>query len=144
MRKINLLSLKYFCAIAQQGNMTRAAEMLHVSQPALSKMLHQLELEVGQSLFYRLPSGLQLTEGGQSFYEKISAALELIHSGVVELQRGGAHQQTLRIFSCINASFLAQLYLNFQKLYPLIRLELKRGAWNTLLIDITDWILSVY
>lgn len=132
MRKINLLSLKYFCAIAQQGNMTRAAEMLHVSQPALSKMLHQLELEVGQSLFYRLPSGLQLTEGGQSFYEKISAALELIHSGVVELQRGGAHQQTLRIFSCINASFLAQLYLNFQKLYPLIRLELKRGAWNTL------------
>lgn len=127
---MNLLTLQYFCAIARYGNMTRAAETLHISQPALSKMLHQLEQEVGQPLFHRLPSGLQLTESGGRFYQKVSAGLELIQSGITELQAGGEHAQVLRVFSCINAVFLAQLYLNFQKRYPQIQLELKRGAWN--------------
>lgn len=71
---MNLLTLQYFCAIARYGNMTRAAETLHISQPALSKMLHQLEQEVGQPLFHRLPSGLQLTESGGVLSESLRRA----------------------------------------------------------------------
>lgn len=129
---MNLLSLQHFCSIAQYGSMTRAAETLHISQPALSKMLHQMESELGQPLFYRVPTGLQLTEAGKRFYQKVSAGLELIQAGIADLQAGGEYPKTLRVFSCINAAFLAQLYLAFQKRYPQIQLELMRGAWNAI------------
>ncbi len=128
---MNLLHLRYFCVIAQHGNMTRAAQALHISQPALSKMLHQLEQELCHPLFYRVPGGLRLTPAGIRFYEKVSAGLELIQAGVDELYTDSAEQvQTLRVFSCINAAFLPPLYLAFQKAAPHIQLELRRGSWK--------------
>ncbi len=56
--------LKYFLAVARSGNLTRAAETLHISQPALSMRLAELERELGHPLFVRGPRGMALTEKG--------------------------------------------------------------------------------
>ena len=61
---MDIWPLKYFLAVARSGNLTRAAETLHISQPALSMRLAELERELGHPLFVRGPRGMALTEKG--------------------------------------------------------------------------------
>ncbi len=61
---MDIWSLKYFLAVARAGNLTRAAETLSISQPALSMRLAELERELGHKLFVRGPRGMALTERG--------------------------------------------------------------------------------
>ena len=61
---MELRTLKYFLAVAREENMTRAAELLHVTQPTLSKQLKALEDELGKKLFIRHSFSIQLTEEG--------------------------------------------------------------------------------
>ena len=61
---MEIRTLRYFLAVAREENMTRAAEILHVTQPTLSKQLKNLETELGQKLFIRHSFNIQLTEEG--------------------------------------------------------------------------------
>ena len=61
---MDIWPLKYFLAVARVGNLTRASETLHISQPALSMRLAELERELGHPLFVRGPRGMALTEKG--------------------------------------------------------------------------------
>jgi LysR family transcriptional activator of nhaA len=65
MARLNFHHLHYFWAVAKEGNLTRAATRLHVSQSALSAQIRQLEEQLGQPLFTRVGRGLQLTEAGR-------------------------------------------------------------------------------
>ena len=65
MSRLNFHHLHYFWAVAKEGNLTRAATQLHVSQSALSAQIRQLEEQLGQPLFKRIGRGLQLTEAGR-------------------------------------------------------------------------------
>lgn len=65
MTRLNFHHLHYFWAVAKEGNLTRAALRLHVSQSALSAQIRQLEEQLGQALFARVGRGLQLTEAGR-------------------------------------------------------------------------------
>lgn len=61
---MELRTLRYFLAVAREENMTRAAQLLHVTQPTLSKQLKSLEEELGKKLFIRHSFSIQLTEEG--------------------------------------------------------------------------------
>ncbi len=61
---MELRVLRYFLEIAREGNMTKAAERLHVTQPTLSKQIKELELELGKKLFIRGSTNLRLTDEG--------------------------------------------------------------------------------
>ena len=61
---MEIRTLRYFLAVAREENMTRAAEILHVTQPTLSKQLKSLEDELGKKLFTRHSFSIQLTEEG--------------------------------------------------------------------------------
>ena len=65
MSRLNYRHLHYFWAVAKDGNLTRTAETLHVSQSALSTQIKQLEDQLGQALFSRAGRALQLTEAGR-------------------------------------------------------------------------------
>lgn len=75
---MELRHLRYFLTIAQTQNMRRASEKLHVTQPALSRQLRDLESELGVELFERLPRGLRLTDAGSSYRDEVSRVLELL------------------------------------------------------------------
>lgn len=62
---MEIYQLKTFAAVAQQGHLTQAAEILHLSQPAVTAQIKALEEEMGVSLFERCPGGVQLTEAGK-------------------------------------------------------------------------------
>jgi DNA-binding transcriptional LysR family regulator len=67
--------LRYFVAVADEGQMTRAAHKLHIAQPALSQAIAQLEMELGVGLLERHPRGVALTPAGEAFLPKARAAL---------------------------------------------------------------------
>ncbi|MCT3290674.1 LysR family transcriptional regulator [Lactiplantibacillus pentosus] len=62
---MNLKQLRYFLAVAEEGQMTAAAKRLHVAQPPLSYQIKQLEQELGVTLFNRLPQGVTVTAAGK-------------------------------------------------------------------------------
>lgn len=126
---MNLLALRYFCAVARQGNITLTAERLHVSQPAVSKTIRGLEAELGVSLFYREPDGVRLTEAGQALYEKADEALKLLDAGVQAARNTRfAPPRKLRLVTFLNFGFLSELYLSFQQSHEEIRLSLRQLA----------------
>ncbi len=98
MSRLNYHHLHYFWAVAKEGNLTRAASRLHVSQSALSVQIRRLEEQLGQALFERRGRTLQLTEAGRlamSYAESIFAA----GGELVALLREGRREnrQVLRI-----------------------------------------------
>ena len=64
---LDLRQLRYFVAIAEASSFHRAAERIHVSQPALSQRIRALEAEIGSALFDRSPRGVTLTAAGEAF-----------------------------------------------------------------------------
>lgn len=73
---MELRHLRYFEAIAQAGNLTRAAAALHISQPSLSQAIKELEAEIGLPLLVRGPRGSLLTDAGQELYKHATDILE--------------------------------------------------------------------
>src|SRR5690242_8278764 len=78
--------LRYFCAVAESGNFTRAAEAARVAQPSLSQQIHKLEDELGAKLFDRLPRSARLTQFGRAFLPKAQAILRQIGEARVEIR----------------------------------------------------------
>ena len=80
---MELYQLRSFVAVAEAGHLTRAAEKLHVSQPAVSAQIKALEDELDLALFERTPSGMVLTAAGERLLadaEKVLAAAQAMRT----------------------------------------------------------------
>jgi LysR family hca operon transcriptional activator len=67
---VELRHLRYFVGVASHGSFNRAAEILHLTQPALSRQVKDLEEELGVTLLVRGSNAVKLTEAGELFYEE--------------------------------------------------------------------------
>ncbi|WP_049714843.1 LysR family transcriptional regulator [Streptomyces caatingaensis] len=72
---MELRQLTYFCAVADEANLTRAAERLRLSSPSLSQQIKALEREAGAALFRRTPAGMVLTRAGEALLPEARAVL---------------------------------------------------------------------
>ena len=84
---MELTPLRYFKAIAEARHMTRAAETLGVTQPALSVMLRKLEAEVGTELLHRTGRGVELTDAGRAFLFHAEESLRAADQGVASVRQ---------------------------------------------------------
>ena len=142
--QINFHHLRYFWAVAKEGNLTRTAARLRVAQSALSSQIQQLEALLGSPLFSRSGRRLALTEAGKialAYAEEIFAAgSELIST----LEHGRPRDQVLRIGA------VATLSRNFQESFvrplleqPDVRLCLESGGLAELLVRLEDHALDL-
>src|SRR5258708_7301612 len=83
---MELHQLRYFVAVAETGNFTRASERSHITQPSLSQQILNLEKEVGHKLFHRLGRKAVLTEAGATFLERARRILNEVENAAKELQ----------------------------------------------------------
>ncbi|MGT9857871.1 LysR family transcriptional regulator, partial [Citrobacter freundii complex sp. 2025EL-00205] len=77
LHSLDIRLLRYFSVVAEENNMSRAAQRLFMSQPPLSRHIRQLEERLGVTLFVRHTRGLTLTEDGQRVLEMVRPLLDL-------------------------------------------------------------------
>lgn len=122
--------LRYFLEIAREGNMTRAAEYLHVSQPTLSKQMKELETELGKKLFRRSSSSVSLTSEGMLLRKRAEDILDMVDkttdefSALDDITGGEVH------IGCAEShqiKYLARVIKEFKENYPLFRYHISSG-----------------
>src|SRR5258707_14127723 len=86
---MELRHLRYFIAVAEKENMTRAAAQLHVSQPPLSRQIRALEDELGVALFNHGAKAVRLTEAGKVFLAEARAVVERANEAGQQQKAGG-------------------------------------------------------
>jgi DNA-binding transcriptional LysR family regulator len=89
---IELRHLRYFVAVVEQGSFRGAALRLHVSQPPLTRQIHQLEDAIGVKLLIRRPRGVEATDAGVVFFEEARNVLSLIERGASRAKLAGLGQ----------------------------------------------------
>ncbi len=119
-----------FLEIARQRNLSRAAAALHVTQPALTARLQQLEAEMGTPLFERYPRGMRLTDAGRAFLPYAERAVEALEAGqavVGEHARGEAGQLTIGTAPAVGTYVLPALLERYVERFPRVRLVVRTG-----------------
>ena len=122
--------LRYFLETAREGNMTRAAERLFISQPTMSKQLKELEKELGTKLFVRSNYNIQLTDAGILLRERAEDILSLVDKTVAEFKSleeinsgdiyiGAPESESMERF--------VEIVHKLQKEYPKIRCNIFSG-----------------
>lgn len=131
-----MISSKYivFAKVAETKNITKAAELLNYTQPAVSQIITNLEKEYGFPLVIRSKSGVKLTDNGKKILVPIQKilswerVLEQRHKNILGLKEG-----TLRIgtISSINMSWLPIITEKFLEKYPKVKFELVQGDYDS-------------
>lgn len=128
--------LKYIAAVAAEGNITRAAERLHIAQPSLSKQIKDIEDEIGFSIFIRTRDGVSVTPSGQMIVAYAQEAI-MRRSEVVALaqavHRGEIPPLRLGISSFINPALLQHLRDSYHEYFPACIVHLSSGSPSHLL-----------
>ena len=93
---MELRHLRYFAAVAAHGSFNRAAKNLHLTQPALSRQVKDLEDELGVPLFVRGKNAVTLTAAGELFYEEARDLLARADQAIQRV-RGEARSEMLRV-----------------------------------------------
>lgn len=90
---MSLLQLKYFVAVAEEGNATRAARKLYVSQPPLSRQIRALERELGTPLFERTRAGMRLLPAGEVLLDLARPILTQLDQAAGSVRSLATHRQ---------------------------------------------------
>lgn len=126
---MELRHLRYFVAVAEALNFTRAAERLHIGQPPLSMQIRDLETEIGAALFVRTRRKVELTEAGRRFLEHARAILERAERAAAEARRaalGEVGELRVGITSSLPyTDMLPELLSAFGRRHPQVRLLLR-------------------
>lgn len=118
------------------GNISKASNFLHISQPAISKSIKKLEQELDMTLFYRTTKGVNLTENGKIFFEFIKNGVESFMNGEHKLTAlNNLETGVLRIGSSTTVTkyFLLPYIEKFHKTFPKIDISITNHLTNTML-----------
>lgn len=119
--------LKYFLAVAREENITKAAGLLHISQPSLSRQLMQMEESLGVKLFKRSKHRIILTDEGRLLRRKAQEIVALADKAEKELSKGEDAISGEIAIGCgetKNMAYLSQMIVSFRERYPEVTFEI--------------------
>ena len=135
---MQLAQIQGFLEVARHGNVSRAAESLGITQPALTARLQALESEIGQSLFVRTRRGARLTDAGHAFRPYAEQAVAALASGLDELGEiagGAGGELALAVAPQVSTYVLPHLLARFAAERPGVRLAV-RTAHSEEIVDL--------
>lgn len=124
---MELRHLRYFVAVAEELNFTKAAAKLHLAQPSLTRQIHNLEEEIGVRLLNRSKSQVALTEEGRSFLVDARGILALAMESILAVQRlsrGETGELNIAYLSNFDFELLPETLAAFRGAFPHIALNL--------------------
>ncbi|MEG4116812.1 LysR family transcriptional regulator [Microcoleus sp. N9_B4] len=130
---MELRHLRYFIAVAEELNFTRAADRLHIAQPPLSQQIQHLEAELGFQLFRRTKRTVVLTEAGQVFFEESQKIMQQVDRAIQlgrQTSRGELGQLTIGFVSSASHNVVPAILQAFRTLHPAVKLELREMTTN--------------
>lgn len=118
---MNYNHLEYFLVLARTQHYTRAAELLHITQPTLSIAMNKLEADLNVTLFEKIGRNVQLTQCGKEFITYIERAFTLINDGVEhihQLQSDQSNHIRIAFLYSLTADYIPSLIDAYYKAYP--------------------------
>lgn len=143
---MELRTLQYFVAVAEELNITRAAEKLHMSQPPLSAQIKNLEEELDTILFIRGKRQLRLTESGQLLYRRAKDILsmsERTKAEVLSLGEGMRGTISIGLVEGMAPDIAAEWFAGFRSEHPNVRFRILDGSTDDLLEKLRSGIISL-
>jgi LysR family transcriptional regulator, cyn operon transcriptional activator len=141
MRKIELKQLEYFIAVANTLSFTKAAEMIHVAQPAISQQVKYLEFVLGVSLFNRDNKKVSLTEAGELFRKNALIVLKHVDKAVQVIDElRGLERGTVSIAmsSTVATILMADLIHEFRLQFPDIKVKASESVTSESIRNLLD------
>ncbi len=138
--------LKYFLMVAREENITKAAALLHLTQPTLSRQLMQLEEELGVKLFHRSKHSIILTEDGMLLKRRAQEIISLSDKTVQELSHKEDVLSGEIAIGCGETKsmlFLSEQIRKFQQKYPLVRFSIYSAIADDIKERIEKGILDI-
>lgn len=138
---IDLNLYKVFYSVATTGNITKAAEQLYISQPAVTKSIKQLENTLGGALFIRTKKGVTLTEEGKVLLNYVKNILEEARNAqnkfnsLIKLEEGKIH---IGASATVSKHFLMPYLEEFHRRYPNIDIEITNELTPNLIKDLRN------
>lgn len=131
---MELLQLKYFLETARYQHMTRAAEKLHIAQPALSQAIKRLEKELNVSLFVREGRGIKLSDQGILLAEKLQPIMKALEDIPGELSHAAEMaDRTIKLNILSASEMITNIIILYREMYPEVNFQLSQK------IDNKDW-----
>ncbi|WP_203362999.1 LysR family transcriptional regulator [Bacillus sp. REN10] len=126
---MDIRQLRYFKAIADEGQITKAAKKLHMAQPPLSQQLKAMEKNLNVLLFERNGRSLELTEAGKVLYQKAMELLNCMDETILEVKEVGEGLNGVLSIGSVKTcfSYIPERFRLFREKYPLITFQLKEG-----------------
>lgn len=126
---MNLRVLNYFLVVAKEENISKAAHLMHVSQPSLSRQIMQLEDELGVKLFHRGNHKIVLTDEGILLKRRAQEMIELVEKTKQEINQKDQIVGEITIGSgeYQNTKILTDIICKFRKKYPLVKFNIFSG-----------------
>ena len=124
---MTIIQLRYFNAVCQYLNITRAAEALQVSQPAVSNAIRDLEEELSVKLFYRVKKKMAITKEGEFFLDKSMQIVSAVDNLSASMKEMAENSSLIRIgiSPIFNTLYFPQIISSFRTQYPSIKLSIE-------------------
>jgi DNA-binding transcriptional LysR family regulator len=133
---LRMRHLEVVLAVASAGSMQRAVQRIHLSQPAISKLIKEIEAILGVALFERSKRGVILTESGRAFVVRAEALLNDVEQSrreAVAIGKGLRGNLRIGMLAVIESSLLPKSLLALQKIAPGLRVSIEEGTYSALL-----------
>ena len=92
---VNFELYKTFCCVARNKNISKSAEELYISQPAVTQLIKKLEDQIGYKLFFRTKNGVELTDEGTMLYDYLNISVEVLRNGKAKIKELKSEQDSI-------------------------------------------------